>query len=130
MLTFASSLVIRVLIATLCPKFYDHCMLWCWFDCSYHDVRHSNILNSMWMISITFLSVGYGDIVPNTYCGRAISVCTGVMVRRHVCICPVYHVWSASAMYNTVQLGYRLLYTSLFAMKGSSRKYKTKKKLN
>jgi len=34
----------------------------------------------MWMISITFLSVGYGDIVPNTYCGRAISVCTGVMV--------------------------------------------------
>jgi len=33
----------------------------------------------MWMISITFLSVGYGDIVPNTYCGRAISVFTGVM---------------------------------------------------
>ena len=49
---------------------------------SYHDVRHANILNSMWMISITFLSVGYGDIVPNTYCGRAIAVSTGVMVRR------------------------------------------------
>jgi len=54
--------------------------LLCWLT-SYHDVRHANILNSMWMISITFLSVGYGDIVPNTYCGRAISVCTGVMVR-------------------------------------------------
>jgi len=49
---------------------------------SYHDVRHANILNSMWMISITFLSVGYGDIVPNTYCGRAIAVSTGVMVSR------------------------------------------------
>jgi len=47
---------------------------------SYHDVRHANILNSMWMIAITFLSVGYGDIVPNTYCGRAISVSAGVMV--------------------------------------------------
>ncbi|KAK3098159.1 hypothetical protein FSP39_016769 [Pinctada imbricata] len=46
---------------------------------SYFDVRHANILNSMWMISITFLSVGYGDIVPNTYCGRGISIATGVM---------------------------------------------------
>jgi potassium intermediate/small conductance calcium-activated channel subfamily N len=46
---------------------------------SYHDVKHKNILNSMWMIAITFLSVGYGDIVPNTYCGRGIAVCTGVM---------------------------------------------------
>ncbi len=34
----------------------------------------------MWMISITFLSIGYGDIVPNTYCGRGIAVTTGVMV--------------------------------------------------
>jgi len=48
---------------------------------SYHDVKHKNLLNSMWMIAITFLSVGYGDIVPNTYCGRAIAVFTGVMVR-------------------------------------------------
>ena len=47
---------------------------------SYHDVKHKNLLNSMWMISITFLSIGYGDIVPNTYCGRAIAVTTGVMV--------------------------------------------------
>lgn len=34
----------------------------------------------MWMISITFLSVGYGDIVPNTYCGRTISIAVGCMV--------------------------------------------------
>lgn len=46
---------------------------------SYLDTKHSNILNSMWMIAITFLSVGYGDIVPNTYCGRGIAITTGVM---------------------------------------------------
>ena len=34
----------------------------------------------MWLIAITFLSVGYGDIVPYTYCGRAIAVCSGIMV--------------------------------------------------
>lgn len=46
---------------------------------SYHDVNHRNLLNSMWMVAVTFLSVGYGDIVPNTYCGRAVAVCTGIM---------------------------------------------------
>ncbi|CAH1796197.1 unnamed protein product [Owenia fusiformis] len=46
---------------------------------SNHDVDHRNLLNSMWMIAITFLSIGYGDIVPNTYCGRGVAVCTGVM---------------------------------------------------
>ncbi|XP_036363670.1 small conductance calcium-activated potassium channel protein 2-like [Octopus sinensis] len=45
----------------------------------YHDTKHANILNSLWMISITFLSIGYGDIVPNTYCGRTIAIATGVM---------------------------------------------------
>src|SRR6218665_1709929 len=49
---------------------------------SYHSEKHRNLLNSMWLIAITFLSVGYGDIVPNTYCGRAITVCTGVMVKH------------------------------------------------
>ena len=36
----------------------------------------------MWLIAITFLSVGFGDIVPNTYCGRGIAVSTGVMVSQ------------------------------------------------
>ncbi|ESN95753.1 hypothetical protein HELRODRAFT_178933 [Helobdella robusta] len=48
----------------------------------HHDEKHQNILNSMWLISITFLSVGYGDIVPNTYCGRGISVLSGVMLQQ------------------------------------------------
>lgn len=34
----------------------------------------------MWLIAITFVSVGFGDIVPNTYCGRGIAVSTGIMV--------------------------------------------------
>ncbi|CAD5123996.1 unnamed protein product [Dimorphilus gyrociliatus] len=44
----------------------------------YHDEVHANFFNSMWLISITFLSVGYGDIVPNSYCGRSIAVLTGI----------------------------------------------------
>ena len=40
----------------------------------------------MWLTAITFLSVGYGDIVPNTYCGRGIAVTTGLMVMSE---CPV-----------------------------------------
>ncbi|RUS91907.1 hypothetical protein EGW08_000309, partial [Elysia chlorotica] len=45
----------------------------------HHDSQHANILNSMWMVAITFLSIGYGDIVPNTYCGRGIAISVGVM---------------------------------------------------
>ncbi|KAL1414342.1 hypothetical protein MTO96_007581 [Rhipicephalus appendiculatus] len=45
----------------------------------YHDEEHANLLNTMWLTAITFLSVGYGDIVPNTYCGRGIAVTTGLM---------------------------------------------------
>ncbi|XP_035705122.1 small conductance calcium-activated potassium channel protein isoform X17 [Folsomia candida] len=45
----------------------------------HHDGDHSNLLNSMWLIAITFLCVGYGDIVPNTYCGRGICVACGMM---------------------------------------------------
>ncbi len=44
----------------------------------YHDEVHANFFNSMWLIAITFLSVGYGDIVPNSYCGRGIAVLTGI----------------------------------------------------
>ena len=48
-----------------------------------HDKEHANLLNTMWLTAITFLSVGYGDIVPNTYCGRGIAVTTGLMVCVH-----------------------------------------------
>lgn len=32
------------------------------------------------MVSVTFLSIGYGDVVPHTYCGRSICLLTGIMV--------------------------------------------------
>ena len=46
----------------------------------YHDEEYGNILNSLWLVAITFLCVGYGDIVPNTYCGRGICLLCGIMV--------------------------------------------------
>ncbi len=36
--------------------------------------------NSLWFISVTFFSLGYGDVVPVTYCGRIIAICAGIMV--------------------------------------------------
>ncbi|KAH3855131.1 small conductance calcium-activated potassium channel protein-like [Dreissena polymorpha] len=39
----------------------------------------SSYLNSMWLTAITFLTIGYGDIYPSTYCGRFVSVLTGLM---------------------------------------------------
>lgn len=36
----------------------------------------------MWLISITFLTIGYGDMVPNTYCGKGVCLLTGIMVRK------------------------------------------------
>ncbi|CAL1531918.1 unnamed protein product [Lymnaea stagnalis] len=44
-----------------------------------HARVHGNFFNSMWLIAITFLTVGYGDIVPLSYCGRGIAVLTGIM---------------------------------------------------
>lgn len=44
-----------------------------------HARVHGNFVNSMWLIAITFLTVGYGDIVPLSYCGRGIAVLTGIM---------------------------------------------------
>ncbi|XP_030625132.1 small conductance calcium-activated potassium channel protein 2 [Chanos chanos] len=47
----------------------------------YHDNMDitSNFLGAMWLISITFLTIGYGDMVPNTYCGKGVCLLTGIM---------------------------------------------------
>ena len=52
------------------------------FRFRYHDAQDvtSNFLGAMWLISITFLSIGYGDMVPHTYCGKGVCLLTGIMV--------------------------------------------------
>uniref|UniRef100_A0A4W6CN75 Potassium calcium-activated channel subfamily N member 1 n=1 Tax=Lates calcarifer TaxID=8187 RepID=A0A4W6CN75_LATCA len=47
----------------------------------YHDAQEvtSTFLGAMWLISITFLSIGYGDMVPHTYCGKGVCLLTGIM---------------------------------------------------
>lgn len=40
------------------------------------------------MVSVTFLSIGYGDVVPHTYCGRSICLLTGIMVGHMLGILP------------------------------------------
>lgn len=49
----------------------------------YYDAQEvtSTFLGAMWLISITFLSIGYGDMVPHTYCGKGVCLLTGIMVR-------------------------------------------------
>lgn len=69
-----------MLIALLTAMFFVDS--WAMRTCEvyYHyDEEHSSFLNSMWLIAITILTVGYGDITPNSYCGRFISVITGLM---------------------------------------------------
>lgn len=54
----------------------------CLSNTRYHDKQEvtSNFLGAMWLISITFLSIGYGDMVPHTYCGKGVCLLTGIMV--------------------------------------------------
>lgn len=46
---------------------------------SYHDKNYANLLNAMYVVAVTFLAVGYGDMVPHTYCGRVVCVFAGLL---------------------------------------------------
>lgn len=41
------------------------------------DASHLDFAGSLWLVVITFLTVGYGDLVPRSYCGKAVVVFTG-----------------------------------------------------
>ncbi|XP_041377082.1 small conductance calcium-activated potassium channel protein 2-like [Gigantopelta aegis] len=43
------------------------------------DNEQSGFFGSMWLVAITFLTVGYGDLSPNSHCGRFIATVTGLM---------------------------------------------------
>ena len=58
-------------------------MIEIWYNFRNHDEEYENILNSLWLVAITFWCIGYGDIVPNTYCGRGICLICGTMVRMN-----------------------------------------------
>ncbi|VDN03374.1 unnamed protein product [Thelazia callipaeda] len=58
------------------------CMSWMFTQCERYDGHlpaEHYYLNSLWFIMVTFMSVGYGDIVPNTYCGRTLAITTGIV---------------------------------------------------
>ncbi|KAM9631877.1 intermediate conductance calcium-activated potassium channel protein 4 isoform 2-T2 [Trichechus inunguis] len=38
-----------------------------------------HLLDTLWLIPITFLTIGYGDVVPGTMWGKIVCLCTGVM---------------------------------------------------
>ena len=75
----------------------------------YHDAEHANLLNAMWLIAVTILCVGYGDIVPNTYCGRSLAVVCGIMVSYHAIVLACYWV----SYRNIVTIFLLCLYRSL-----------------
>ncbi|XP_062617379.1 small conductance calcium-activated potassium channel protein-like [Saccostrea cucullata] len=39
----------------------------------------TSFLNSLWLVMITFLTIGYGDFYPVSFCGRCVSASTGFL---------------------------------------------------
>uniref|UniRef100_A0AC35FTN7 Calmodulin-binding domain-containing protein n=1 Tax=Panagrolaimus sp. PS1159 TaxID=55785 RepID=A0AC35FTN7_9BILA len=61
---------------------YWICMSWMFTQCERYNGRFTAdhyYLNSLWFVTVSFLSVGYGDIVPSTYCGRMLAITTGIV---------------------------------------------------
>ncbi|XP_066539076.1 intermediate conductance calcium-activated potassium channel protein 4 isoform X2 [Hoplias malabaricus] len=43
------------------------------------EVKTGNMGTALWLIAITFLTVGYGDVAPDTSCGKVVCLFAGVM---------------------------------------------------
>lgn len=58
------------------------CNSWAMRTCELYYEKNSeknSYLEIMWLVAITFLTIGYGDRTPQSYCGRYISIVTGIM---------------------------------------------------
>lgn len=52
---------------------------WVLSVCERETPGTANLTSAMWLIPITFLTIGYGDMVPETVCGKMVCLFTGVM---------------------------------------------------
>lgn len=68
LMVMISTFVVNTWAMRACELYYERG--------NYHK---NSYLESMWLIAITFLTVGYGDRTPLSYCGRYISIVTGAM---------------------------------------------------
>ncbi|KRZ54165.1 Small conductance calcium-activated potassium channel protein, partial [Trichinella nativa] len=83
---------LRVLI--IFTVFFWIIMAWILRQCEQFDTIEDQIkyMNSLWFIIITFMSIGYGDVTPHTYCGRTVAISTGI-VRKHAAAAVLQHTW-------------------------------------
>ncbi len=44
-----------------------------------HDIKFDDYAKCLWLIFVTFITIGYGDLTPVTSLGRAICIITGFM---------------------------------------------------
>uniref|UniRef100_A0A183BLB5 CaMBD domain-containing protein n=1 Tax=Globodera pallida TaxID=36090 RepID=A0A183BLB5_GLOPA len=63
---------------------YWICMSWMFTQCERYNESYTGssemvYSNSLWFIMVTFMSIGYGDVVPTSYCGRFLSITTGIV---------------------------------------------------
>jgi len=43
------------------------------------DPKFNDLGNCLWLVAVTFLTIGYGDLTPVTVLGRSICIFTGFM---------------------------------------------------
>ncbi|CAF0944417.1 unnamed protein product [Rotaria sordida] len=53
---------------------------WAMRACDFSEkTGHMPMVDATWLFIISFTTIGYGDIVPSTYCGRGIAAITGII---------------------------------------------------
>ncbi|KAI6190510.1 CaMBD domain-containing protein [Aphelenchoides bicaudatus] len=84
-------LLVSFLLLHLHQQVFRMCMSWLFTQCERHYDINKNVynnvnfppqhyyMNSLWFIMVTFMSIGYGDLVPTTHCGRMLAITTGIV---------------------------------------------------